>query len=99
MLSANSTGIFIDGAEPVGGTDLTVSSIDFQSQHIFRVEMAYTGSTLTVTITDTVTLASAQQQYTVDIPARVGSDAFVGFTGATGADTCSSRVTGWTFGP
>jgi hypothetical protein len=64
------------------------------------VAMAYDGTTLTVTITDTVTTATAKQSYTVDIPTLVGgSTAFVGFTGATGGRTATQDILSWTYTP
>ena len=46
--------------------------------------MSYSGTTLSVTITDTDTGASATQSYQVDIPGTVGGpNAYVGFTGST----------------
>src|SRR5271163_1565815 len=62
--------------------------------------MNYDGSTLNVTITDTNTLATASQSYSVNIPAIVGStSAYVGFTGGTGGLTSVQDVQSWTFTP
>ena len=62
--------------------------------------MTYDGTTLQVTITDTVTMAHATQLYTVNIPAIVGgSTAYVGFTGSTGPLTAVQQIQGWAFTP
>jgi hypothetical protein len=96
----NSTGLYLNGTEPnaAGSISLVSSGIDLHSEHVFRVRMDYDGTTLDVTITDTVTLASASQSYTVDIPAIVGSEtAYVGFTGGTGGLTAVQNVLNWTY--
>jgi hypothetical protein len=70
---ANSTGLYINGAAPTTpATDLTQSGVQLHSGNPFRVHMTYDGTTLTVTITDTVTGATATQNYAVNIPATVG---------------------------
>ncbi|MEX0677394.1 MAG: hypothetical protein WD063_09980, partial [Pirellulales bacterium] len=94
----NSTGLYLNGAGVVDSMSLAGTGIDLHSGHVFSVSMAYDGSTLDVTIIDTVTLATAMQSYMVDIPAIVGGDtAYVGFTGATGGLTAIQRVLNWTY--
>ena len=62
--------------------------------------MTYDATTLTVTIKNTRTGASATQTYTIDIPAAVGSGlAYVGFTGTTGSPTAFQVIRRWTFEP
>jgi len=96
----NSTGLYLNGVQPnaVNSINLTGTGIDLHSGHTFNVSMAYNGTTLTVTITDSVTLATATQNYTVDIPTIVGGNtAYVGFTGGTGGLTAVQKVLNWTF--
>ncbi len=96
----SSTGLYIDGPQPnaIGSISLLGTGIDLHSEHMFHVEMSYTGTTLEVVITDTVTLAVATQTYTVDIPTIVGgATAYVGFTGATGGLTAVQEILNWTF--
>jgi hypothetical protein len=104
----NSTGLFSDGRAPSvpapGSGDVLVnldgSGIDLKSTHPFRVDMNYDGTTLNVTITDTVTLASASQTYTVNISAHVHSNtAYVGFTGGTGSLSAIEEIQSWAFPP
>ena len=97
----DSTGIYTDGAYPdIPAIDLTGTGIDLHSGDVFNVAMNYDGSTLNVTITDTNTLASASQSYSVNIPSIVGStSAYVGFTGGTGGLTAVQNVQSWTFTP
>ena len=96
----DSTGLYIDGARPtnVGSINLSNTGINLHSGHVFNVTMTYDGTTLNVTITDTVTGASASQSYVVNIPNVVGaSTAYVGFTGATGDTTADQRILSWSF--
>jgi hypothetical protein len=59
--------------------------------------MSYSGNTLQVTITDTVTNQSVSQTYTVDLPAKIGSDtAYVGLDGGTGELSSLQDVLTWT---
>ena len=62
--------------------------------------MTYDGTTLNVTITDTVTQATASQSYAVNIPSLVGGNtAYVGFTGGTGDLTAVQKILNWTYTP
>ncbi|MBI3410581.1 MAG: fibronectin type III domain-containing protein [Planctomycetes bacterium] len=98
----DSTGLYTSGAAPtnVGSIDLTPSSLDLHSGDTFQVNLTYDGTTLMVTIKDTVTGASATQNYTINIPATVGSStAYVGFTGGTGGLVATQDILTWTFAP
>jgi len=93
---ADSTGIFTNGVSPTTpATDLT-GKVDLHSGHTFNVAMVYDGTTLSVTITDATTNATATQTYTIDIPGTVGgSAAYVGFTGGTGGLTATQDILSW----
>jgi hypothetical protein len=98
----NSTGVYTNGATPTGAgsVDLTPSGIDLHAGHLMHAEIDYTGGTLRVTLTDTVTAATATQSYAVDIVGAVGgSDAFVGFTGGTSNKTAVQDILNWTYTP
>jgi uncharacterized repeat protein (TIGR01451 family) len=93
----NSTGLLINGV-PGASVNLTGTGIDLHSGNIFNAALSYNGTTLTVTIKDTVTGATATQNYTVNIPAVIGSTtAFAGFTGGTGGLTAVQNVLNWTY--
>jgi hypothetical protein len=95
----NSTGLYTNGAAPQGGAvNLSGSGIDLHSGHVFRVNLGYDGTTLTVKITDTATNASATQTYAINIPGITGASAFAGFTGGTGGLTATQSILDWTFG-
>ncbi len=95
----NSTGLYKNGAYPATpATDLTAAGINLHSSHVFQAHAAYDGTTLNITITDTITKSSATQSYTVNIPATVGGNsAFVGFTGGTGGVTATQDILTWTY--
>jgi hypothetical protein len=98
----DSTGLYTNGAAPtnVGSIDLSQTGIDLHSGDLFLVSITYDGTSLGVTITDTVTNASATQNYTIDIVHTVGaSAAYVGFTGGTGGLAAVQDVLTWTFSP
>ena len=98
--SNNSTGIFVDGAVPIGPTsiDLTGSGINLHSQDPLEAHITYDGVNLTMTLTDTVTLLTWSHAWTIDIPSTVGgSTAYVGFTAATGSDTSTDIIGSWTY--
>ena len=96
---SDSTGIYTNGASPMlPSIDLSSTGINFHSGDIFNAQLTYNGVTLTVVITDTVTNASATQNYTINIPATVGgSTAYVGFTGGTGGATAIQQILNWSF--
>jgi hypothetical protein len=98
-LPISQTGIYTDGVEPQSQSiDLLPWGIDLTSQNPFRVNMQYDGTTLAVTITDTITLASGSQTYAIDIPSVIGaSEAFVGFTSATGELGAFHDIHSWSF--
>ena len=98
----DSTGLYTNGAAPTsaGSIDLRSTGINLHVGHVFDVAMTYDGTTLNVTITDTVTMAFAKQAYAVDIPTLVGgSTAFVGFTASTGGLTAMQDILSWTYTP
>jgi hypothetical protein len=98
----NSTGLFLNGASPTsaGSVNLTGTGIDLHSGHVFHVTMSYDGTTLTVTIRDTTTNATATQRYVVDVVSAVGSSrGFVGFTAGTGGLTATQDILAWDYTP
>jgi hypothetical protein len=61
--------------------------------------MTYDGTTLTMTITDTVTNATFTNSWAINIPATVGGNtALVGFTAGTGGQTATQEIITWTYG-
>ena len=98
--SNDSTGIFVDGAGPIGPTsiDLTGTGINLHSGDKMDANLTYDGATLTLTVTDLVTQATWSHPFTINIPGTVGGNtAYVGFTGATGGLTSTQQILNWTF--
>ena len=95
----NSTGLFFDGAPPIGPSDdLTGSGIVLGSGDIMAVHEAYDGSTLTITLQDALTGKSITGSVSGDLTQTVGGPtAYVGFTGGTGGLTASQKILSWTF--
>jgi hypothetical protein len=94
----NSTGLYMDGASPTVPAVTLGGGVSLHSGDILQVHMTYDGTTLTMTITDTVTNATFTTSWTIDIPGTVkGNTAFVGFTGGTGGQTATQQVISWTY--
>jgi hypothetical protein len=95
----NSTGLYIDGAVPTIPAINLGGNVNLHSGDVFNVQMAYNGTTLTMTITDTSIPADTfTQSWVVNIPGTVGGNAaYVGFTGGSGSATAVQDVLYWTF--
>jgi Legume lectin domain/Chitobiase/beta-hexosaminidase C-terminal domain len=98
---ADSTGIYTNGVAPtVPAIDLSSTGIDLHSDDTMAIHLVYNGTTLTMTITDTVTNAVYTTSFPINIPATVGGNtAYVGFTGGTGGATSSQKILTWSYVP
>ena len=96
---SDSTGIYINGASPtVPAVNMTSSGVNLHSGDPFHAHLGYNGTTLSMTLTDTITNATFSQNWTIDIPGTVGGNAaYVGFTGGTGSLTATQNILTWTF--
>jgi len=96
---ASTTGVYLNGGSPQSAsTDMTAAGINFCSGDVFKAHLVYSAGTLIVTVTDTVNGSQFSQSYQVDIPTAVGSStAYVGFTGATGAESANQQVISWLY--
>ena len=82
----------------VPAINLSSTGINLHSGDIINAQLNYSGTTLTVVITDTVTNASATQSYTVNIPSIIGgTTGYVGFTGGTGGLTAIQDILNWSY--
>ena len=100
----NSTGIYTGGDAPALPADtFPAGGIDLHNGHVFAVHLDYSGTTLTVTVTDTSVpdpRPTFTKAYDIDIQAAVGgSTAYAGFTAATGGATAKQDVLTWTYTP
>lgn len=98
---ADSTGIYLNGALPTQPSlNMTSSGVVLTSGDTMAAQLTYDGTTLTLSIMDTVTGKSYSNATQVDIPGTVGaSTAYIGFTGATGGSTAVQNINTWTFAP
>ena len=94
----NSTGLYLNGANPTVPATAIGGGVNLSSGDVMAVHMAYDGTTLTMTITDT---SNPTQTFTtswqVNIPGTVGSTAYVGFTGATGGLVSTQQILTWSY--
>jgi Chitobiase/beta-hexosaminidase C-terminal domain/Legume lectin domain/Fn3 associated len=96
----NSTGLYTNGASPTSPSTTLGGGVNLHSGDIFKVHITYDGTTLTMTITDTVTNATFTTSWPINIPATVGANtALVGFTAGTGGQTAIQEIISWTYGP
>jgi hypothetical protein len=97
--SGDLTGLYTNGAMPTGSSvDMSSSGLSLHSGNPLNVTLAYNGTTLAMTITDTKTKASFSKSWAINIPSTVGgSTAYVGFTGATGGQTAVQDIASWTY--
>jgi hypothetical protein len=97
--SGDLTGLYTNGATPTGSSiDMTSSGLSLHSGNPLTVTLAYNGTMLAMTITDTKTKASFSKSWAINIPAAVaGTAAYVGFTGATGGQNANQNVSSWTY--
>jgi hypothetical protein len=97
--SGNLTGLYTNGANPVGSSiDMTSSGVNLHNGHPLNVTLAYNGTTLALTVVDSVTKASFSHSWTIDIPSTVaGNAAYVGFTGSTGYFFANQYIQSWTY--
>jgi hypothetical protein len=92
----NSVGLYTNGNNPAGSQVAT--GLNFANGHPFAVTLTYDGTTLSITMTDSVTHATFSRSWTINIPSTVGGNtAYAGFTGGTGGAASVAAITSWTF--
>jgi hypothetical protein len=77
---------------------MTSAGINLQSGHPLNVALSYNGTSLAMTVTDSVTKAVFSHSWTIDIPTTVaGNTAYVGFTGSTYWWWANQDIESWTY--
>jgi hypothetical protein len=96
---SDSTGFYTDGAVPtVPAVDMTASGVNLHSGDTMHAHITYDGTTLTLTLTDTVTNASFTTSTAINIPTTVGGDtAYAGFTAGDWSLTSTQKILNWTY--
>ncbi|MGB8322361.1 MAG: chitobiase/beta-hexosaminidase C-terminal domain-containing protein, partial [Candidatus Acidiferrum sp.] len=70
---SDSTGLYTNGASPtIPALDMTSSGVNLHSTDIFQAHITYDGTTLKLTLTDTVTNTAFSSSWPVNIPQIVG---------------------------
>ncbi len=94
----DSIGLYTNGASPtVPAFSLTPSGVILSSGNVIQVHLAYSGATLAVTITDTVTKKVYSQSFPINISQVVGGNtAYAGFTAGTGGKSAIQKILTWT---
>jgi hypothetical protein len=95
----NSTGLYTNGVSPTTPATALGGNVNLHSGDILKAHITYDGTTLTLTITDTVNTAQTfTTSWPVNIPLIVGANtAFVGFTAGTGGSTATQEILTWTY--
>jgi hypothetical protein len=95
--NGNTTGEFTNGEAPYE-PQTTTGNINLNSGHPIACTLTYDGTTLSLTMKDTVTSSTYTTQWTVDIPSQVGGDtAYVGFTASLYSASSQQEVSAWTY--
>jgi hypothetical protein len=95
----DSTGFYTNGAAPtMPAIDMSDSGISLHSSDILHAHITYDGTTLTLTLTDTVTGASFTTSTAMNIPTVVGGNtAYAGFTGSASGPAATQSILNWTY--
>ena len=95
----NTTGIYINGASPTTPATTLGGGVNLHSGDTFKVHLNYDGTTLTMSITDTVTPTQTfTTSWPINIPSTVGGNtAYAGFTGGTGGATAVQEIVTWSY--
>jgi hypothetical protein len=96
-----STGLYTNGAIPSSTTspDVPITGVNLNTGNPITVAFTYNGSTLSMTLTDTVTSATFSHSWTINIPSTVGANtAYIGFTAASGYWSANQYIKAWTYG-
>jgi hypothetical protein len=93
----SAVGVFTNGTSP-NKPEVSFAPLDFHSGNVFLVTLSYDGTTLSVTIKDTITSQTKTQTYPVDITGSVGGPmAYVGFTASTGGLVATQQLLSWSY--
>jgi hypothetical protein len=99
----DSTGLFLNGVIPTepNSIDLSQAGINLHDGDYFYATLTYDGANLTLTLSDAISQASWTHVFSqINIPQIVGGNtAYVGFTGGTGGQSSSQKLTSWTYVP
>jgi hypothetical protein len=94
----NSIGVFTGGASPTTPAT-TLSNISLTSGDLMHCSLAYSGSTLSITITDLVTGKAYTGSLSMNVASAIGgTTGYVGFTASTATSTSKVYILNFNFG-
>ena len=95
----DSSGFYVNGAIPtIPAVDMTGSGVNLHSTDILHAHITYDGTTLALTVTDTVTSESFTTATAINIPATVGANvAYAGFTAGVHGAAATQSILNWTY--
>jgi hypothetical protein len=98
LWNGGTTGLYTNGQTPYE-PQTTIQNVNLTSGDPIACTLTYSGTTLSLTMTDTVTGKTFSTQWSnVNIPSDVGANtAYVGFTGSLYTAPSTQDVTAWTF--
>ena len=90
-------GLYVGNVIPIGSQTALPSTVSLVGNNPLTAAFTYDGTTLALTLTDTVTLATFTNNWTVNIPSAVGaSTAYVGFTSGQELSVATQNISAWT---
>jgi chitobiase/beta-hexosaminidase-like protein/legume-like lectin family protein len=98
--TGDSVGLYQNGVQPTGSSlDMTSSGVSLHAGHPLTVNIAYSGTTVALTVTDTVNAHVYSHSFTgVNIPTTLGaSTGWAGFTGTTGYFGANTSISNWVY--
>lgn len=95
----DSTGFYTNGDAPtMPAVDMMDSGVNLSGSDILHAHITYDGTTLALTLIDTVTGASFATSTAINISAVVGGNtAYVGFTAGTSRAAATQTILDWTY--
>lgn len=83
---------------PSASSAIAVTGLAYSNGNPITCALSYDGTTLSMTLTDTVTSGTFSHSWSVNIPSYVGaSTAYVGFTAGTGGAAYNQLIENWTY--
>ena len=91
------TSLQLNGASPADSTYTASAPVNLGNGNPINITLSYNGTTLTVTMTDTVTLQTYTTGIALNLVGQLGNSAFMGFTGGTGGANALQFISNFNF--
>ena len=99
-LSNNTVGLWTNGDSPGDNTvpEISITGVTLHTGNTCTAAFTYSGTSLSMVLTDTVTTSTFSHTWTVDIPTTVGaSTAYAGFTAISTNAIANQLIKAWTW--